>query len=257
MPPPTSRRSTTSTRSTATSSHSRSRSRGWRAFRRARGARRSPDDRPADLAPGSRRGRAPARGARALAGVAREARLRPQRAAVLRAAAEPAARLERPLRRDDEGLLDPHQGRARDDRRRRPGGDQRRALEADNRVNAPHAEGDVRRTHFGQAYESGRLAGLPARSDPSWLNLPSHYTSTPRRADMAKLTDKQKQLLLDKNIGSLATLTVDGSPQVTPVWVDWDGEYVLVNTLRSRAKSRQIEGDPGVERAVVRSENRQ
>ena len=72
---------------------------------------------------------------------------------------------------------------------------------------------------------------------------------------MVKLTDKQKQLLLDKNIGSLATLTVDGSPQVTPVWVDWDGEYVLVNTLRSRAKSRQIERDPRVELAVFSSEN--
>src|SRR5438270_4073079 len=128
MPPPTSRRSTTSTRSTATSSRSRSRSRGWRAFRPARSARRSPDDRPADLASCSRRGRAPARGARALAGLAREARLRAQRAAFLRAAAEPAARLERPLRRDDEGLLDPHEGRARDDRRRRLGGEQLRVL---------------------------------------------------------------------------------------------------------------------------------
>jgi PPOX class probable F420-dependent enzyme len=70
-----------------------------------------------------------------------------------------------------------------------------------------------------------------------------------------KLTDKQAQLLLGKNFGSLATLTEDGSPQVTPVWVDWDGEYVLLNTLRSRAKLRNVERDPRVELSVVNSEN--
>jgi PPOX class probable F420-dependent enzyme len=69
------------------------------------------------------------------------------------------------------------------------------------------------------------------------------------------LTDKQAQLLLDKNFGSLATLHPDGSPMVTPVWVDWDGEHVLVNTLRVRAKPGNIEHDPRVEIAVVNSEN--
>ena len=72
---------------------------------------------------------------------------------------------------------------------------------------------------------------------------------------MVKLTKKQEQLLLGKNIGSLAILTEDGSPEVTPVWVDWDGKYVLVNTLQSRAKPRHIERDPRVEIAVVDSEN--
>ena len=72
---------------------------------------------------------------------------------------------------------------------------------------------------------------------------------------MATLTDKQAQLLLDKNFGTLATLKADGSPQVTPVWVDWDGEYVLVNTLRARAKPHQVERDPRVELAVFNREN--
>ena len=72
---------------------------------------------------------------------------------------------------------------------------------------------------------------------------------------MVKLSKKQEQLLLGKNIGSLAILTEDGSPEVTPVWVDWDGKYVLVNTLQSRAKPRHIERDPRVEIAVVDSEN--
>jgi PPOX class probable F420-dependent enzyme len=72
---------------------------------------------------------------------------------------------------------------------------------------------------------------------------------------MATLTDQHVQLLLDKNFGSLATLRSDGSPQVTPVWVDWDGEHVLVNTLWARSKPHQIERDPRVEIAVFSLEN--
>lgn len=72
---------------------------------------------------------------------------------------------------------------------------------------------------------------------------------------MAGLTDRQAQLLLEKNFGVLGTLREDGSPQVTPVWVDWDGEHVLVNTLRARSKPGQVERDPRVEIAVFNLEN--
>ena len=67
---------------------------------------------------------------------------------------------------------------------------------------------------------------------------------------MATLNDKQAQLLLGKNFGVLGTLREDGWPQVTPVWVDWDGEHVVINTLRSRAKPGHVERDPRVEIAV-------
>jgi PPOX class probable F420-dependent enzyme len=72
---------------------------------------------------------------------------------------------------------------------------------------------------------------------------------------MTQLTDRQAQLLLDANFGSLAVLRDDGSPEVTPVWVDWDGEYVIVNTLRSRAKPGRVRRDPRVELAVTSREN--
>ena len=74
---------------------------------------------------------------------------------------------------------------------------------------------------------------------------------------MAKttLTDKQAQLFLGRNFGALASLYPDGSPMVTPVWVDWDGEHVLLNTLKSRAKPGQVERDSRVEVVVVSSEN--
>jgi PPOX class probable F420-dependent enzyme len=80
-------------------------------------------------------------------------------------------------------------------------------------------------------------------------------TATIGRVRMATLNEKQVQLLEGKNIGALATLQVDGAPMVTPVWVDWDGEHVVVNTLRSRAKPRQVERDPRVEIAVWNTDN--
>ena len=44
----------------------------------------------------------------------------------------------------------------------------------------------------------------------------------------------------------LATLMPDGSPQVTPVWFDTDGEYVLVNTNEGRVKDRNMKARPAV-----------
>jgi PPOX class probable F420-dependent enzyme len=44
----------------------------------------------------------------------------------------------------------------------------------------------------------------------------------------------------------LATLMPDGSPQVTPVWFDTDGEHVLVNTNEGRVKDRNMKARPKV-----------
>ena len=45
---------------------------------------------------------------------------------------------------------------------------------------------------------------------------------------------------------SLATLMPDGSPQVTPVWIDYDGRYIWVNTARGRQKDLNMTTDPRV-----------
>ncbi len=63
---------------------------------------------------------------------------------------------------------------------------------------------------------------------------------------MAALTDEQAQLFLDANYGVVATLRRDGSPQLTVVWLDWDGENVVFNTAEGRAKPRNIRRDPRV-----------
>jgi PPOX class probable F420-dependent enzyme len=47
----------------------------------------------------------------------------------------------------------------------------------------------------------------------------------------------------------------DGSPQVTPVWVDFDGKFILVNTAEGRRKPRNIRRDPRVALDVTSRED--
>ena len=61
---------------------------------------------------------------------------------------------------------------------------------------------------------------------------------------MATLNEKQAKLFTDRNWGVIATIREDGSPQATPVWIDYDGENVLVNSARGRTKVTNIERDP-------------
>jgi PPOX class probable F420-dependent enzyme len=63
---------------------------------------------------------------------------------------------------------------------------------------------------------------------------------------MAALTDDQGQLFKRKNLGIVATRRRNGAAQLTPVWVDWDGEDVLFNTAEGRVKPRNIRRDPVV-----------
>ena len=47
---------------------------------------------------------------------------------------------------------------------------------------------------------------------------------------MTALNEKQVKLFTDRNWGVIATIREDGSPPATPVWIDYDGENVLVNS---------------------------
>jgi len=55
------------------------------------------------------------------------------------------------------------------------------------------------------------------------------------------LLNKESKALL-----YLATLMPDGSPQVTPVWFDSDGEHILINTNEGRVKDRNMKARPNV-----------
>jgi PPOX class probable F420-dependent enzyme len=63
---------------------------------------------------------------------------------------------------------------------------------------------------------------------------------------MARLTDRQAKLFLDKNFAAVATIRPDGTPHVTPVLVDYDGERILFNTATGRAKWHHMRRDPRV-----------
>jgi PPOX class probable F420-dependent enzyme len=52
---------------------------------------------------------------------------------------------------------------------------------------------------------------------------------------MAEIEGRVAELLEDKNFAQVATTRKDGSPHVTPVWVDHDGDTVLLNTAEGRA----------------------
>lgn len=53
-------------------------------------------------------------------------------------------------------------------------------------------------------------------------------------------------LFKKKSFAHLATLMPDGTPHVTPVWVDYDGKYVLVNSARGRQKDINMVERPQV-----------
>jgi len=57
---------------------------------------------------------------------------------------------------------------------------------------------------------------------------------------------------MSEGVRKLFELMPDGSPQVTPVWVDYDGTHILVNTAEGRQKPRNIRRDPRVAIDVVR-----
>lgn len=72
---------------------------------------------------------------------------------------------------------------------------------------------------------------------------------------MATIPESHKDLLQKKTFAHLATVMADGSPQVTPVWFDWDGSHIRVNSARGRVKDRNIDRSPRVALAILDPEN--
>jgi len=53
----------------------------------------------------------------------------------------------------------------------------------------------------------------------------------------------------------LATVMADGTPQVTPVWFNTDGEYLLVNSAKGRVKDRNMRKRPNVALVIADPKN--
>ncbi len=63
--------------------------------------------------------------------------------------------------------------------------------------------------------------------------------------------EKFLDLFEKRSLAHLATVMPDGSPQVTPVWVDYDGQHILINTARGRQKDRNMIRNPAVAMSIV------
>jgi PPOX class probable F420-dependent enzyme len=69
------------------------------------------------------------------------------------------------------------------------------------------------------------------------------------------LSDKHVALLKGLNFGVIATVGENGRLQTSVVWVDTDGENVLVNTTNKRAKGRNLRANPRVSISVWDNED--
>ena len=72
---------------------------------------------------------------------------------------------------------------------------------------------------------------------------------------MAAIPEKYLDLFEKKAFAQLATLMPDGSPQVTTVWVDYDGRHILINTVKGHVKDKNMRRDPRVGLDLLDPEN--
>ena len=69
------------------------------------------------------------------------------------------------------------------------------------------------------------------------------------------MNSKAIKLFEGKNLVFIATTMKDGSPQVSPVWADFEDGYVMINTAEERIKHKNVLRDPRVAVSVVDKNN--
>ncbi|HSD05171.1 MAG TPA: PPOX class F420-dependent oxidoreductase [Nitrosopumilaceae archaeon] len=62
-------------------------------------------------------------------------------------------------------------------------------------------------------------------------------------------------LLESRNLLFLATIMKDGSPQISPVWADYENNHIMINTAEGRIKHKNILRDPRVAVSIVDQNN--
>jgi PPOX class probable F420-dependent enzyme len=71
----------------------------------------------------------------------------------------------------------------------------------------------------------------------------------------ATVPDEYVDLLKKPAFAHLATLMKDGSPHVTPVWCDYDGTHVRVNSAKGRLKDKNMRRDKRVALSIQDPDN--
>ncbi len=72
---------------------------------------------------------------------------------------------------------------------------------------------------------------------------------------MAALNNKAKAIIDKPNLAFVATVMADGSPQVTPVWIERLDDTITFNTATGRVKERNMRRDPRIALSVVDRED--
>lgn len=70
-----------------------------------------------------------------------------------------------------------------------------------------------------------------------------------------QIPKSHRDLLSKKALAHLATITTSGAPQVTPVWFDFDGTFLRVNSAKGRAKDRHMRREARVALSIVDPDN--
>jgi PPOX class probable F420-dependent enzyme len=69
------------------------------------------------------------------------------------------------------------------------------------------------------------------------------------------IPDNFRDLFEKKAFGQLATIMKDGTPQVTPVWCDFDGTHVRFNSAKGRVKDKNVRRNPRVALSIQDPDN--
>jgi PPOX class probable F420-dependent enzyme len=72
---------------------------------------------------------------------------------------------------------------------------------------------------------------------------------------MAVIPEKFQDVMHKKAFAQLATIMPDGSPQVSPVWFEYDGNHILINSARGRVKDQNMRRDSRVGLDIMDPDN--
>ena len=72
---------------------------------------------------------------------------------------------------------------------------------------------------------------------------------------MSNIPAEFLDLFQKKTFAQLATIMSDGSPQVTPVWCEYDGKHVVINSAKGRTKDKNMRRNPHVALSIQDPEN--
>jgi PPOX class probable F420-dependent enzyme len=72
---------------------------------------------------------------------------------------------------------------------------------------------------------------------------------------MSVIPEKEKTILESNSLAHVATIGPKHEPQSTPVWFDWDGQYVRISQTKTRQKYRNIQRDPHIALSITDPQN--